>query len=90
MPARVASALGFPSREAFLTTYRERTTAVRAAYDRIFRQAMPDDPTPDDRAPDHPKPGHSMPGHSTPVERSRPPSETAHPRPYPSKRHPLQ
>ncbi len=32
MPARVASALGFPSRQAFLDAYRERTDAVRAAY----------------------------------------------------------
>jgi glutamine synthetase adenylyltransferase len=36
MPARVASALGFASREAFLAAYRERTTAVRAAYDEVF------------------------------------------------------
>jgi len=36
MPARVASALGLPSREAFLATYRERTMAVRAAYDEVF------------------------------------------------------
>ena len=36
MPARVASALGLPSREAFLAAYRERTTAVRAAYDEVF------------------------------------------------------
>ena len=32
MPARVASALGVPSRQAFLDAYRERTDAVRAAY----------------------------------------------------------
>jgi glutamate-ammonia-ligase adenylyltransferase len=36
MPARVAGALGLPSREAFLTTYREQTTAVRAAFDRAL------------------------------------------------------
>jgi glutamate-ammonia-ligase adenylyltransferase len=36
MPARVATALGLDSREAFLTTYRERTGAVRAAYREIF------------------------------------------------------
>jgi glutamate-ammonia-ligase adenylyltransferase len=36
MPARVASALGLPSREAFLAAYRERTSAVRAAYDEVF------------------------------------------------------
>ncbi len=32
MPARVASALGFPSRQAFLDAYREITGAVRAEY----------------------------------------------------------
>ena len=36
MPARVASALGLGSREAFLAAYRERTTAVRAAYREVF------------------------------------------------------
>jgi glutamate-ammonia-ligase adenylyltransferase len=33
MPARVASALGLASRQAFLAEYRERTVAVRAAYE---------------------------------------------------------
>jgi len=32
MPARVATALGLASRDAFLSEYRRRTTAVRAAY----------------------------------------------------------
>jgi glutamate-ammonia-ligase adenylyltransferase len=32
MPARVASALGYPSRDAVLDDYRDRTAAVRAAY----------------------------------------------------------
>ncbi len=32
MPARVAAALGYPSRDAFLEDYRARTAAVRAAY----------------------------------------------------------
>jgi hypothetical protein len=36
MPARVASALGLPSRDACLTAYRERTAAVRAAYHDVF------------------------------------------------------
>jgi glutamate-ammonia-ligase adenylyltransferase len=36
IPARVASALGLGSREAFLTAYRERTSAVRAAYREIL------------------------------------------------------
>jgi glutamate-ammonia-ligase adenylyltransferase len=34
MPARVASALGYESRQAFLQAYREQTTAVREAYER--------------------------------------------------------
>jgi glutamate-ammonia-ligase adenylyltransferase len=36
MPARLASALGLGSREAFLTAYRERTEAVRAAYAEVI------------------------------------------------------
>jgi glutamate-ammonia-ligase adenylyltransferase len=32
VPARVATALGYPSRAAFLDDYRRRTTAVRALY----------------------------------------------------------
>ncbi len=36
MPARVAAALGFSSREAFLAAYREHTEAVRAAYTEGF------------------------------------------------------
>jgi len=36
MPARVASALRLPSREAFLSAYRERTEAVRATYAEVF------------------------------------------------------
>ncbi|HUF93865.1 MAG TPA: hypothetical protein VMR23_15935, partial [Candidatus Limnocylindria bacterium] len=36
MPARVGTALGFPSRDAFLAAYRERTTAVREAYTEVF------------------------------------------------------
>jgi glutamate-ammonia-ligase adenylyltransferase len=33
MPARVATALGYESRQAFLDAYRETTTAIRDAYD---------------------------------------------------------
>ena len=36
MPARVAAALGLPSREALLAAYREATDAVRAAYTEVF------------------------------------------------------
>ena len=36
MPARVASALGYPSRQAFLEDYRTRTTAIRAAYSEVM------------------------------------------------------
>ena len=34
MPARVATALGYASRQAFLDAYRENTTAVRETYER--------------------------------------------------------
>jgi hypothetical protein len=34
MPARVASALGYESRQAFLEAYREQTTNVREAFER--------------------------------------------------------
>jgi glutamate-ammonia-ligase adenylyltransferase len=37
MPARVASALGYPSRDRFLEDYRARTTAVRETYTRLMR-----------------------------------------------------
>jgi glutamine synthetase adenylyltransferase len=37
MPARVASALGYPSRDAFLTDYRRRTTEIRALYTGLMR-----------------------------------------------------
>jgi glutamate-ammonia-ligase adenylyltransferase len=36
MPARVGSALGLASRDAFLTAYREHTEAVRKTYDEIM------------------------------------------------------
>jgi len=36
MPARVATALEYPSREAFRDDYRRRTDAVRAIYDEIM------------------------------------------------------
>jgi glutamate-ammonia-ligase adenylyltransferase len=36
MPARVASALAYPSRESFLEEYRRRTSAVRAAYSEVI------------------------------------------------------
>ena len=48
MPARVASALGLSSREAFLAVYRERTTAVREVFDGVFQadhaRSEPDSP----------------------------------------------
>jgi glutamate-ammonia-ligase adenylyltransferase len=39
MPQRVASALGYPSRDAFLDDYRTRTGAVRAAWDDVVARA---------------------------------------------------
>jgi len=74
MPARVASALSLPSRDAFLTAYRDRTAAVRAAYHHVFGRD-------DERSRDEQNP--------TQVEQSRQPASTGHPRPDASKRHPL-
>jgi len=37
IPARVATAIGLPSRDAFLAEYRLRATAVRAAYTEEIR-----------------------------------------------------
>jgi [glutamine synthetase] adenylyltransferase / [glutamine synthetase]-adenylyl-L-tyrosine phosphorylase len=39
MPARVATALGYESRAAFLEAYREQTAAVRGSYDDALRPA---------------------------------------------------
>ena len=39
MPARVATALDYPSRQAFLDAYRQQTTAVRTAYDQAMSQS---------------------------------------------------
>jgi glutamine synthetase adenylyltransferase len=36
MPARVAKALAYPDREAFLADYRRRTDAVRRTWERMF------------------------------------------------------
>jgi glutamine synthetase adenylyltransferase len=36
VPARVATALGYPSRDAFLEDYRKKTDAVRHAYDEVM------------------------------------------------------
>jgi glutamate-ammonia-ligase adenylyltransferase len=36
MPARVAAALGLPSRDAFLAAYREHTDSVRSTYDDVM------------------------------------------------------
>jgi glutamate-ammonia-ligase adenylyltransferase len=36
VPARVATALSYPSREAFLDDYRKRTAAVRSMYDEVM------------------------------------------------------
>jgi glutamate-ammonia-ligase adenylyltransferase len=44
MPARVASALGYESRQAFLDAYRENATAVREAYEQTFRLTADRDP----------------------------------------------
>jgi hypothetical protein len=36
MPARVATALGYESRQAFLDAYRENATAVRLTYEEVM------------------------------------------------------
>jgi glutamate-ammonia-ligase adenylyltransferase len=36
LPARVATALGYPDRQSFLDDYRRRTDAVRALYDEVM------------------------------------------------------
>jgi hypothetical protein len=41
MPARVGTALGFATREAFLDAYSERTAAVRAAYEAAMTSRDP-------------------------------------------------
>jgi glutamate-ammonia-ligase adenylyltransferase len=50
MPARVASALGLPSRDAFLTAYNERTEAVRETFETVVGGA--------ERSRQPSKPGH--------------------------------
>jgi glutamate-ammonia-ligase adenylyltransferase len=41
MPARVASALGYESRPAFLEAFREHTTAVRRVYEQHMNEPLP-------------------------------------------------
>jgi len=41
MPARVASALGYESRQAFLEAFREHTTAVRRVYEQHMNEPLP-------------------------------------------------
>jgi len=94
MPARVASALGLPSRDAFLTAYRDRTAAVRAAYDEVFSPERA-------QSQQASSAGHLRPD-ATAVRaaseevsareraRSQQPPSAGHPRPDASKRHPLQ
>ena len=38
MPARVATALGLASRDAFLAVYKERTEAIRRTYDELMNE----------------------------------------------------
>jgi [glutamine synthetase] adenylyltransferase / [glutamine synthetase]-adenylyl-L-tyrosine phosphorylase len=68
MPARVASALDLPSRDAFLKTYRDRTAAVRATYEEIFgsddkRRSV--DPSQVERSRQPSKPSHPRPDAAT-------------------------
>jgi glutamate-ammonia-ligase adenylyltransferase len=62
MPARVATALGYESRAAFLEAYREQTTAVRAMYDALRTTEERSQAAP---ASAHPR---SEPGSRTPLQ----------------------
>jgi hypothetical protein len=44
MPARVATALGYESRQSFLDAYRETVTAVRDVYDHAIGNLSPTGP----------------------------------------------
>ena len=54
MPARLATALGLPSRDAFLAAYREHTDAVRKTYDELMNA----DPSTAERSRPAPRSGH--------------------------------
>ena len=103
MPARVAAALGFASRDAFLAAYREHASAVREAYDDALNaersHAASDHPrrTPASRSllqrsHEPPSSGHPRPepGSRTPLQRSHEPPSSGHPRPEPGSRTPPQ
>jgi glutamate-ammonia-ligase adenylyltransferase len=70
MPARVASALGYESRQAFLDAYRENATAVREAYEQTFRLTDRDPGSTAERSRVAPDSGHprSKPSSRTPLQ----------------------
>jgi len=103
MPARVATALGYESRQAFLEAYREHTTAARAAYERSLELTADRNPRPTaDRSPGSTadrSPGSTAdrspgltadrsPGST--ADRSRAAPISGHPRSDPDSRTPLQ
>jgi [glutamine synthetase] adenylyltransferase / [glutamine synthetase]-adenylyl-L-tyrosine phosphorylase len=78
MPARVASALGYESRPAFLEAFREHTTAVRDAYERSLGSTADRSPgSPADRSP------------GSTADRSRVAPDSGHSRSKPASRPPL-
>jgi glutamate-ammonia-ligase adenylyltransferase len=93
MPGRVASALGLGARDAFLATYRERTSAVRGTYEAALSAdgaLSADAALTGEGALSGEGPLSGEGALSQEDERSRRPSTTAHPRFEPGKRHPLQ
>ncbi len=79
MPARVATALGYESRQAFLEAYRENTTAVRDAYEQSLGLTADRSPrSTADRSP------------GSTADRSRVAPISGHPRSDPGSRTPLQ
>ena len=80
MPARVATALDYPSRQAFLDAYRQQTTAVRAAYDTLLAPTAGPEPPAGIQDRQEPESG----------ERSRVAPMSGHPRSKPDTRHSLQ
>jgi len=87
MPARVATALGYESRQAFLEAYRENTTAVRDAYERSLGLTADRSPrSTADRSPG--STADRSPGST--ADRSRVAPISGHPRSDPGSRTPLQ
>jgi len=96
MPARVATALDYPSRQAFLDAYRQQTTAVRAAYDTLLAPTAGPEPPAGIQDRQEPESGAEPPAEiqerkePESGERSRVASISGHHRSKPDTRHSLQ